>query len=226
MSRFKSFRTCKPDLHTKYKGNTWFNEATGYLIIRYHPIETRVVNTTRYVELAPQNSRTFSFEYGSIIRDIGSVFASVLDKFVRKTTSAQKDEYDIRHYRKFLTDEIENIDLIGVQLKSPFMGNMVLPFDEIKDTTTRLDWWDAYNNLKHSDIDSVKDGCLTNVVYGMASLAVLLSLMKMSPAIDGRLFMPAAIGGRLFSRIGYFKPINTMRERAFPKQSDTDPTKD
>lgn len=204
MRYYKSFRSCGTALHSKYGAEAWFGETLGYLQLRYHPIEARIIDTFRYVELAPRNKSTFSYEYGSIIRDIGSVFASVLDRFVRSTHG--KGDYDIMDYRNFLADEITDIELIAAQLRTPFTSNFVLPFEEIRDTKSRLDWWDAYNNLKHSDIENFQDGCLTNVVYGMTSLAILYSLMATLP-----------IREQLFSLIGYFKPIDAIKKYSFPK---------
>ena len=39
----------------------------------------------RYVECDRDNSYTFSYEFGSILRDIGSIFGSVLDTLVRNS---------------------------------------------------------------------------------------------------------------------------------------------
>lgn len=102
--------------------------------------------------------------------------------------------------------ETKDIELIGVQLNSAFKHNLLLPFDNIKDTTTRLNWWDAYNNLKHSEMQNYQDGCLTNVLYGMASLAVLYALMSKGRGKS-----------RLFTQIGYFTPLETVRTALFPK---------
>jgi len=207
MRNYTGYSCCKSELHSKYGTNDWFNEVLGYLIIRYYPAETRILDTLRYVELHPKNKETFSYEFGSIIRDIGSIFSSILDTLVRNTTTEYQDTYDIRNYRQFLIKEIKDIELVGVQINSPFVYNLILPFDNIKDTKTRLDWWDAYNNLKHSEIENYQDGCLTNVVYGMASLAILYTLMDPNRRAEGR----------LFSLIGYFTPLEMVKTFLFPK---------
>lgn len=197
---------CKPELHLKYSPNGWFNEVLGYLGIRYHPIETRILDTLRYIELHPANKAAFSYEFGSIIRDIGSTFGSILDRLVRNTATKPQAKYDIRDYREFLVREVKNIDLIAVQLRTYFSHNLVLPFDSIKEETTRLKWWDAYNNLKHSEIEYYQDGCLTNVIYGMASLAIAYTLMDPNRQAEGR----------LFQLVGYFSPIDLAKKFVFP----------
>jgi len=207
MASYTSYEFCKPKLHSQYGKNDWFSQILGYLMIRFHPIETRILDTLRYVELHPTNAKTFSYEFGGIIRDVGSTFSSVLDKLVRNTATKPQERYDITDYRDFLANEVNDIELIGAQLNSPFKYNLVLPFENIKETKARLNWWDAYNNLKHSEIDNYKDGCLANVVHGITSLAILYTLMSPSRAAEGRLFY----------LVGYFKPIDLVKKSLFPK---------
>jgi len=204
---YTGYASCKPELFKKYHGNRWFIEALAYTQLRYHPIETRIINSLRYVELCSDNNKTFSYEFCSIIRDIGSTFSSVLDKLVRNTSVKTKGDYDIRDYRRFLVNEVHEIDSIGVELRCLFTENMILPFDNIKDDKIRIDWWDAYNNLKHAEIDNLQDGCLSNVLYGMSSLAVLYSLISHHRNAEGN----------LFRQIGYFTPIDMVRKFLFPK---------
>lgn len=207
---YTGYSSCKHQLHEKYSKHGWFHEALGYLSIRYHPIERRILDSLRYVELAPENGTTFSYEFGSIIRDIGSSFGSVLDKIVGNTFAKSSKTYDIRDYRKFLVEEVDDIDSIATRLATPFVRNLVLPFGEIKECKSRLRWWDAYNNLKHSEIDNLQDACLSNVVYGMASLAILYDLMDRYRRAEGR----------LFPQIGYFRPLDSLGPLIFPQLSE------
>jgi len=200
-------------LHSRFGPKPWFNSLLGYLAFRYHPLEDRILDTLRYVDLHPKNKATFSYEFGGIIRDIGSTFSSVLDNLVRKATMKSQAEYNITDYIEFLINNTADIELIGAQLSMPFNLNLVLPFDRIKDKKIvprdRLTWWNPYNNLKHSEIGNYQDGCLSNVVYGMASLAVLYTLMF--PKGSKR-----RAEGRLFYRIGYFTPIDEAKKWLFP----------
>ena len=77
-------------LQIKFGSNPWYNSLFGYLLLRYKQIEGRVKETSRYVEIQSDNKGTYSYEFGSIIRDIGSVFSSLLDCIVDKTTKKPK----------------------------------------------------------------------------------------------------------------------------------------
>jgi hypothetical protein len=60
----------------------WFRELRAYIMMRYHPLEDRMISTFRYVECNPENFNVFSYEYASILRDAGSVFGSTMDTFL------------------------------------------------------------------------------------------------------------------------------------------------
>lgn len=203
---------CEPQLQSKYGKNDWFEKLLGYLILRFPSIETRILNTFRYVELAPRNAATFSYEFSSIVRDIGSSFSSILDRLVRKTAKKPLDRHlDIIDYLEFLVKEVKGIELIGAQLNSPFYLNLVLPFDGIEEWIEKHslpNWWDAYNKLKHLEIDNYPHGSLSNVIYGMGSLAILYGLMDKYRRAQGE----------LFSLIGQFKPVEAVKMTLFPKQ--------
>ena len=207
-----SYASCSPRLSTKYGESSWFDELLGYLILRFRPIETRILNTFRYVELQSRNAATFSYEFSSVIRDIGSSFSSILDRLVRKTTEEPLDRnLNITDYLKFLVKEVEDIESISAQLNSPFSRNFVLPFEGIRKwikNPTLWNWWDAYNKLKHLEIDNYRYGSLTNVIYGMGSLAILYCLMDKYRRAEGR----------LFSLIGERRPIANVKMALFPKQ--------
>lgn len=171
MSRLRSFTMLKESLEQKYQSFEWFNELAGYLQYRCLTILNRFWDTFRYVDPSPDNADVFSYEYASLLRDIGSVFGSVLDTMVRNTEKTS-DELSISDYRRFLNDNIENFDSVGVQFHLPFSSRYFFPFKQ-----GRLVWWDGYNNVKHSDSLKFRDGCLSNVLYGLASLVILHNLM-------------------------------------------------
>jgi len=160
---------------------------------RYSSIEDRFIETLRYVEFHPTNSGVFSYEYASLLRDIGSVFSSILDTFVRETSEIDERKIlDIRHYREFIIKEIDAVHDLGTGLKNTPKTLVVVPFKDIREG--KLSWWDAYNSVKHSDIQDYTLGNLGNVLYGLASLAILYRVMDHT----------GKPSGKIFGDIGYF----------------------
>jgi hypothetical protein len=159
---------------------------------RYDFIEERTIATFRYVDPDPKNATAFAYEYGSILRDAGSAFASTLDRFVSGGSTSSK-EHSISDYRKFLTASVPNISWVCLRLRYARTSVFLRPFIALRDEKERMAWWDAYNHIKHSEIDMLQEGNLVNSLNGVASLAVLRALM----------------GGatiRLFDEIGFVTP--------------------
>jgi hypothetical protein len=190
----------KQILYKKFKNEPWFSEVLSYTTMRYHSIESRLIETFRYVDCNPLNYKVFSHEYTSILRDSGSVFSSIMDRLVKETSCQQiKKEYNIRHYRKWLINNVEQIDAVVVTIYYPF-NQRIAPFHENEDG--KLGWWIAYNNVKHSDIDKFKDGNLENALLSLGALAVLYTVMD---AHNGSQI-------RLFDKIGFVNRLQSLRE--------------
>jgi len=161
-----------------------------------------MIETFRYVDCNPLNYDVFSYEYASILRDVGSVFGSIMDRLVRKTGFLPADEdSNMGHYRKWLTKEIENIHLVSVGLSYPIQQRLS-PFQLIKHENQSLRWWTAYNNVKHSDISMFKDGNLRNALNSLGAFAILYAVMDVN---NGS-------GIRLFSEIGFVTPQPTFAD--------------
>jgi len=159
----------------KHEDKPWYKEISDYLMIRYPPIIDRIKNSFRYVDFDPVNVNTCSYEYASILRDIGSVFSSVLDKIVTRENIRPRrgSRYDIVDYRDFLLESFPTLNEIVVKLKVNYNNKYVLPYEGFRQDDVDSVWWDAYNAVKHSDIDCREFGCLSNVIYSMCGLTIL-----------------------------------------------------
>lgn len=161
-----------------------------------------MIETFRYVACHPNNRNTFSYEYASILRDAGSVFGSVMDRLVRETSSVS-GQLDIRKYREWLRSEVENIHSLAAEINYPLAERVLLPFLTLKDENGRLEWWNAYNELKHSDIDKFQVGNFENALNSVAALAILVTLMGEVPT--------------LFPNVGFFEPEEYLQSLLFFK---------
>ncbi|MGD6851258.1 MAG: hypothetical protein ACQCN6_04270 [Candidatus Bathyarchaeia archaeon] len=205
------WRIATNPIYDIYSKEEWFSQTGGYLFGRYSAIEERMLKTFRYVDCAPSNALTFSYEYASILRDAGSVFGSVMDRTVEKITKTSKD-LDIKDYRKWLMNlefkgmkqSVKKIYSVAVDVKSRFKRNMLLPFTSLSDDKVRIDWWDVYNNVKHSDIDNFPSGNLINSLNALASVAFLVYL-----------FTNIQQQSELFVRIGFYDDEADLKDSLF-----------
>jgi len=170
---FQGFKGISPILEKKYGNQGWFLRIQIYLLSRHSQIRQRLLTSFNYVELHPKNATSFSYEYSSLLRDIGSVFSSFLDSII-KLSSFKKGRLNINDYCEFLIKEVDDIEEICARIYAEYDQRYFFPFHCIRKFNPY--WWDAYNNVKHTDIENLKDGCLGNVLYGFASLSILKNL--------------------------------------------------
>jgi hypothetical protein len=167
------------------------------------------METFRFVDCHPDNSKTFSFELSSILRDAGSIFSSVLDHLVRRGTESS-DRLDIANYKKWLTDvpyrpqtvdlePVNTLELAVAELNAPFDRRFLRGFMPYIRTPR---WWSAYNDLKHSDLNQFRKGNLEHCLNAVAALGTLL----VHCTGDARF--------RVFRRIGIFSDPY-LRYKAF-----------
>jgi len=203
---YKSHSPVKNILYKEFKDNKWFNELLSYITTRYYSIETRIIDTFRFVELHPMNSNVFSYEYGSILRDAGSVFGSIMDKLVRATNPINPEKIlDMTDYKKWLKENVEKIHLITAGIRYPIEKRFLMPFISLQYKNKSPEWWRSYNYIKHLEIDKFTHGNLGNALNSLAALAILYALMDETGG--------AVI--RLFDNIGFFEPENSLKKLLF-----------
>lgn len=172
-------------LYHRYHNNSGFGELATFVSTRYFAIEARVCETFRFVDLEPRNARAFSYEFASLLRDIGSAFDSALKVFGRKASGIQ--DPTIHNHLDFLRQnarpskpgELADLAGISVELYSNRTDRFLYPFADLCTDSRKSDlpkWWDAYNNVKHLEIEKLADGNLRNVLNAFAALFVLFIL--------------------------------------------------
>lgn len=163
----------------RFKNETWFFDLFNYIELRYASISDRLAQTFRYVDLHPANKDVFSYEYASLLRDIGSVISSVLDTLLSNVKGGKERRYyNIDDFRSFLLQEIEDIENVRVVLNVQHTSSSLFPFEGFKGDSHSLQWWKAFTDIKHSDIECIDEGCQSNVIYAYAALTVLYASLS------------------------------------------------
>ena len=154
----------------------WYIQASEYLKERRTFIQKRFVECMRYVDVHSDNSETFSYEFASILRDGGSVFSSVLDAMIRGSAFTSKHQTSIADYKSFLKAQDDTVYLYSVHFRSRFPNGLILPLYSLKNTKSPR-WWDAYNEVKHSEYNAYRLGNLGNATTALASLIILETIL-------------------------------------------------
>jgi len=200
----------------EHRGNEWYSEILRYLHRRYPPIVNRINNSIRYVDIDPANYATFSYEYASLLRDIGGSFSSVMDSFLKGLDIEPKyaKNHVVGDYRDFLFDTIEDLDRVCVKLFTVTEKRTIFPFEDfIGNEFVQAEWWKAYNAIKHTEIHSLLSGCLSNVLYSFSALSILFDSLTRSTALHPRTVSEET--GNLISHI--FMVEREVFFQVFPK---------
>ncbi len=172
-------------LYRRYHDNRGFEELASFVSTRYFAIETRVHETFRFVDLEPRNASSFSYEYASLLRDIGGAFDSALKVFGRNVTGIKNPT--IHNHLDFLRQNtrsskpvgLADLTTISVELASNRTDRFLYPFADLSKNARKADlpkWWDAYNDVKHLEVEKLAEGNFKNVLNAFAALFVLFIL--------------------------------------------------
>jgi hypothetical protein len=153
----------------------WYVQASEYLRERRTFVQKRFIECMRYVDVHSRNSETSSYEFASILRDCGSVFSSVLDSMIKGSTTVKK-QTTIADYKSFLKTQDDTVYLYSVHFRGRFPDGLILPLYSLKNSKSP-GWWDAYNEVKHSEYDAYLSGNLGNATTALASLVILETML-------------------------------------------------
>ena len=180
--------TLTNQFRAKWGKNPRLAQIEGYIGSRMAAIDARFFETFRYVDPSPDNGGTFSYEFSSILRDCGSVFDSTMRELLKVAEWPEPERgYDIRDHKKFLASNVDRqgfqretpggIGTVVVILNSPWARRHVVPYKGLEIEGMKLEWWDAYNDVKHSDLENVAKGNLANAVNAFGAIVILSALI-------------------------------------------------
>jgi len=184
----------------------WYNIITHpdsiSIANQFFSIEKSLLESFQYVLPIKENAKTCSVKFATIIRESANLFEIISRKrynmFFVFEPNLQIDIFNFLSLDAFL-------NLSGEELRAPifdsFLGEeqKIEPFSFLKswnreeklESTHVPKWWTAYNKLKH-DTESIKDFAnLTNAIYAMAGLFLLIRKVYGEGLISGLLRKPS-----------------------------------
>ena len=196
-------RSLGPELCFRYSYQDWVTELEKLLGTRYLAIESRLLDSFRFVDLHEDNKVAFSAGYASMLRDACSAYSSTCDRLVRATKflNPEPTETNNGHYRDFLLKNVPTIADVCVKLDYSYGDKYLIPFDAFRHEGSS-DWWDAFTNLKHTEFDDFKKGNLVNCLNAVGGLMVLVKLLDYTSQERGLLSPESKFASRLFAEVG------------------------
>lgn len=149
----------------------------------YLSVEKMLEDTRKYVAVSEENKDTYSDEFAKIILLSCSEIDSIL-KLICKLRNIQKEDnqYNMKVYIGVL-NEIENIKEIAYSRYPTTCINeellIVRPFKtmDINKKYGGMDWWEAYQSLKHNRLENALKGNLNNAVTAVAAQYIIIRLL-------------------------------------------------
>jgi hypothetical protein len=125
-----------------------------------------MISTSRYVEIALDNMKTYSVEYTKIILEASSE-VDVLLKQIYMALGSKKQRPNLGDYCSVTKTKLETLISEGLCLEQ--YGISLNPFEEWK-TNEEPCWHKAYNNIKHNRGVHYKDANLENALLSLGAL--------------------------------------------------------
>lgn len=152
------------------KRDEFINNYWKYYLL----LEEKVINCEKYVAICEDNYGTYSFEFIGILNLIGSEI-DVIRKLLDETKKGRITDL----FKKLKKEQQDDVNLSDYNILSDgvWIGDkiQIYPFENWKDTYEykELEWWKAYNSVKHSRKENIKKANLKNVLYALAGLYML-----------------------------------------------------
>lgn len=184
----------------------------------YLQIEKELIDTFKYVELSIDNYNTYSSKFLKIFLQVGSEIDICFKEYI-KLISTNSNCININDYKCELLSN--DIDFFNEEVIVNIIGIFIKPWSDLQNNSC-LDWWTAYNKVKHQRTDQVtingisqvsyKFANLKNVIFSLSGLYILLMNIfskinennDTSPVPNSRLFK---MNSSRWSNCKFFNPV-------------------
>ena len=152
----------------------------------YLLLEKRFIETIRYVSLNVENVGAFSDEFGMLIGAVGAELDTLFKVYCGFDTTTRKN---IKDYVDYIDYEEKTKPLLHTK-EHPFRTQIIIleeydmtiqPFKgwDNEKPSQSLEWWDAYDKLKHNRFDNRKLANQQNALNILGALFLLnMKLLK------------------------------------------------
>ena len=133
-------------------------------------IESDLENTSRYVEVAPENFKTFSVEYARILLSASSE-VDVVSKLLCQSLDPTASPNTINDYRRIITSYIPKFHTFEITI--PRYGIIRTPWHDWNQCINPS-WWKSYNNVKHERHKFFTEANMENALDAVSGLFCLV----------------------------------------------------
>lgn len=152
--------------HAAQKKKTIDNSYWHYFL----HLESDFHATTQYIACTETNDATCSIEFAKQIVCICTECEAVLKK-ICKAIDPKNQAVNMGHYRRTMLSRFPEIHKAPVHLEP--RQRTLHPFAEWNNSGGRIDWWNAYQDLKHHRDGNFEKANLKNTLNALGALLIL-----------------------------------------------------
>ena len=143
------------------------NDASWHYFLA---LESDFNNSIRFVDLAEENDPTFSTEFARQLVCISTEFETVAKQLCPLIDNS-KSAGNIADYKEIILSKYPEVYKAPVYIDR--YKRTIFPFSCWENEGERLEWWDAYQHVKHHRQDYFNEATIKNTLYALASLLIL-----------------------------------------------------
>ena len=154
-----------------YNKELWYPRISSYIRRKYNDLINEMVEVFTYVEPVKNHRNVFSHKLCSIIILSSIAFESTIKQIINNSGLGYSQ--DVHGYLKFLRDNDNALEKLEVGFSNSEGRFGLVPFKKLNSNDQRPKWWEAYTNLKHSEIANFKEATFENTLNAVAANSIL-----------------------------------------------------
>ena len=133
-------------------------------------LESDFYAIAHYMVSTEANDSACSIEFAKQIICICTECEAVLKK-ICKTIDPKNNAVNMGHYKRTLLSRFPEIHKAPVHLKQ--LQRTIHPFSEWNNSGGRIDWWNAYQDVKYQRDNNFEKASLKNALHALSALLIL-----------------------------------------------------
>jgi hypothetical protein len=159
-----------PELLDSHRNSTKPEDLDNASWHYFLALEADFNNSIRFVDLVEENDATFSIEFARQLVCISTEFETIAKQLCTLVDNS-KPAGNISHYKEIILTKYPEMYEAPVYVDR--YKRTLFPFSNWNQVGGRLEWWDAYQHIKHHRQDYFSEATIKNVLYALASLLIL-----------------------------------------------------
>jgi len=148
----------------------------------FRKLESDFHATARYIGCSETNDTTCSIEFAQQIVCINTECEAVIKK-ICKIIDPKNPVANMGHYKRTLLKKFPKIHTASVRVDR--FHRTVHPFAEWNISGGRIEWWNAFQDIKHHRDQNFEKANLKNTLYALSALLIMERYLYASFSPDG-----------------------------------------